>query len=114
MWLVGSGVGVKIRIRIRMWVRARVRMGCRCRCGCGCGCGADAGADTGDVQTCRVHPDWFGEASSEWVDENLQGRVRSKQGNERINDGDGGDMIIAIMKIIIMVMMMKMTMMIMR
>jgi hypothetical protein len=38
---------------------------------------ADAGvsADTGiDVQTCRVHPDWFGEASSEWVDENLQGR----------------------------------------
>ena len=44
--------------------------------GDGDGCGY-----VGDVQTCRVHPDRLGEASSKWVDENLQGRVRNGNNN---------------------------------
>ena len=62
--------------------------------GCGYGRGYECGYGCGyvgsDVQTCRVHPDWFGEASSEWVDENLQGRV-SKGNNHDGNDNNCDD-----------------------
>ena len=55
--------------------------------GYGDGCGY-----AGDVQTCRVHPDGFGEASSEWVDENLQGRV-----------SNGNDIVTTVMMVVMVV-----------
>jgi hypothetical protein len=65
-----------------------------------------------DVQTCRVHPDRFGEAASERVDEDLQARGGVVSGGWRRVEMNSEELVeVGVMEVMVMMRMMMVKMM---